>query len=216
MAGNKIPLVCEHCKRTFFRYPSEARKAQRHFCSPQCSVASRGTLEQRFWTKVNRSPGQGPKGDCWEWQGSKNVSGYGFMYRGGKVPRDRVRTSHVSVFLATGRWPELLVCHSCDNPPCVNPEHLWEGTNDLNQRDKIAKGRQAKGLTSGPRKHPERMARGEAQPISKLTREAVLETRRLFPNRRRGDVIALARRFGVNPHAIYAAGKGITWRHVAD
>ncbi len=76
--------------------------------------------------------------DCWEWQGPRSVverGGYGVM-KGRKAHR-------VSWELHHGPIPEgMHVCHHCDNPPCVNPDHLFLGTDKDNAEDKVSKGRQ--------------------------------------------------------------------------
>lgn len=91
-----------------------------------------------FWAQVQI----GDPDDCWEWQGSRDTDGYGRDRRGG-VTR---RSSRVAFFLATGIDPgDLLVCHSCDNPPCCNPAHLWLGTHQDNSRDMVEKGRSTSG-----------------------------------------------------------------------
>lgn len=76
--------------------------------------------------------------DCWEWQGGKNNVGYGMI-------RDEhgMRTTHrVSYELHKGNIPKgMCVCHTCDNPKCVNPDHLWVGTKKDNSQDMIRKGR---------------------------------------------------------------------------
>lgn len=82
---------------------------------------------------------------CWEWVGPRNIGGYG------SVPRTRHGTGvahRVAWEREHGPIPDgMLVCHSCDNPPCVNPSHLFLGTHRDNTNDKIAKGRQARGET---------------------------------------------------------------------
>lgn len=90
-------------------------------------------LGDRFWSKVDRS------GDCWTWTASRTRHGYGRIGLG----HDRVETAHrVSWMLANGPIPEgVFVCHRCDNPPCVRPDHLFLGTALDNIRDMIAKGR---------------------------------------------------------------------------
>jgi hypothetical protein len=86
-------------------------------------------LSERFWVKVDK---RGPD-ECWQWIGIRNEDGYGRPY---------LRAHRVSWQIANGRDPgSLFVCHSCDNPSCVNPNHLWLGTNTVNLRDMVAKGR---------------------------------------------------------------------------
>ena len=77
--------------------------------------------------------------DCIEWQGPRYPNGYGQV----RLPKQRSRGAHrVAYEQAFGPIPEgMVVCHRCDNPPCVNPEHLFVGTQLDNQRDMRAKGR---------------------------------------------------------------------------
>ena len=86
----------------------------------------------------------------------------------------------VAWVLAFGPIPNdtPFVCHHCDNPPCVNPEHLWVGTDADNKRDMVSKDRQPSGDRSGARLHPERVARGEFSGTSRLTENQVREIRR--------------------------------------
>ena len=87
---------------------------------------------ERFWAKVDKS------GDCWLWTASKTKEGYGYFRFDGAM-----RKAHrMSWLLTNGEIPEgMLVCHTCDNPSCVNPKHLWLGTNRDNMDDMNAKGR---------------------------------------------------------------------------
>lgn len=91
-------------------------------------------LEVRFWSHVDK---RGPD-ECWPWLGG-NTDGYGYIRRG----PDKLRVTRLSWEIANGRaFPEgLVACHSCDNPPCVNPNHIWAGTYSDNMRDMVAKGR---------------------------------------------------------------------------
>ncbi len=99
------------------------------------------TVEERFNKKylINEDT------DCWEWTAALNNIGYGmFRWATGKM-----RTAHrASYELHKGPIPAgLSVCHSCDNPKCVNPEHLWAGTMKDNFDDMVSKGRAKLGLS---------------------------------------------------------------------
>lgn len=121
----------------------------------------------RFWAKVER----GEEDDCWEWVGSKSGPGYGTM----GIPKDetgyRTGLAHrLSFMLAHGLEAiedGMFVCHHCDNPSCVNPKHLFLGTNGDNVRDLVSKGRH-------------RPRRGETNPQAKLTGDQVRQIRSLF------------------------------------
>ena len=91
-------------------------------------------IEWRFWTKVLPV-----ESGCWEWQGYRDSAGYGsFAVR----PCFPARAPRYAYELMVGDIPEgLWVCHKCDNPPCVRPEHLFLGTALDNHRDMIEKGR---------------------------------------------------------------------------
>lgn len=85
-----------------------------------------------FWFFVDKTPGHGPKGDCWVWTGYRNPHGYGVFQRDG-----RKTLAHRFVLSD----PSDNVLHRCDNPPCVRPEHLFCGTHTENVRDMWEKGR---------------------------------------------------------------------------
>lgn len=98
----------------------------------------RTPIEERFWPKTKKV------GDCLEWQGVRGKAGYGKTGAGGRGGKTLL-THRLAWELTNGPIPEgMCVCHTCDNPPCVNPDHLWLGTHDDNMRDKVAKGRSRK------------------------------------------------------------------------
>lgn len=89
--------------------------------------------EQRFWSKVN-------KADCWIWIGATNSKGYGSFGLDGKT----TSTHRISYMIHKGDIPGgMVVCHTCNNPPCVNPDHLYLGTAYDNMRQAADEGRLA-------------------------------------------------------------------------
>ena len=116
-----------------------------------------------FWSRVDKSGGPDA---CWPWTTSKDKHGYGRVWEGKRYTRAHRRAHE----LENGAIPDgIIVCHSCDNPRCCNPAHLWLGTHADNAADRDTKGRSARGEAHGARRHPDRMARGEAHGRTKLT-----------------------------------------------
>lgn len=151
------------------------------------------TLEERFWAKVEKGP------DCWMWTGAKSGGppAYGYINLGNKVLQ---RAHRLSYEMAKGPIPEgLHILHSCDEPLCVNPQHLFAGDAKANMDDMTSKGRA---------KHPV----GEAN-HSKLQEFEVLDIR----SRRREfgtSYAALASRFGVCPSVVRNIILRKKWKHI--
>ncbi len=178
----------------------------------------------RFNSKVDRSPGQGPKGDCHRWIGGLWKNGYGRF----KARRKDLKAHRVALFLCTGVDPfPLLACHTCDWEPCCNGTHLFRGTVEENVRDRDRKGRTASGDRNGSRLHPERLARGDNHYAhitpgvregakngrAILSNEQVLEIRCRHAN---GDVsfADLGREFNLTKENIGMIVRRQTWKHV--
>jgi hypothetical protein len=124
---------CEVCGVTFAGIVS-GNAARTKFCSLECRNRRHGDADDRFWSKVLIGDG------CWEWQGPRDGDGYGLFKIGGKM----VRASRVAFEMFNGPLdPALLACHTCDNPPCLRPDHLFSGTHADNHADRGAKGRTA-------------------------------------------------------------------------
>jgi hypothetical protein len=134
-----VEYPCENCGETVRRQIGDEGRGR--FCSVRCGRAAQPmkSREERFWLKVDRrSPDE-----CWPWRGQKStVMGHGLLKSG---PRGQVRQEgahRVSWELHNGPIPEgKNICHTCDNPPCVNPSHLYPGTDTENMRDRDTRGR---------------------------------------------------------------------------
>lgn len=126
----------------------------------------------RFYGNCHVSPS-----GCWLWDKQRSPSGYGAV----KVKRKPWRAHRFSYAIHKGDIPkDKCVLHRCDVPACVNPDHLWLGTNWENSQDMVAKGRSTIGLRNGKHTHPEKVLRGEASNLAKITRDQATEIRLLF------------------------------------
>lgn len=152
---------------------------------------------ERLREDVRRAQGSRSSEACWPWPKSLDEYGYGKCYmgdRGGKMIASRAVYEHfVGPLIKT-----LVVMHTCDNPRCVNPEHLMLGSVADNNRDAHRKGRQ-----------PSR--RGGRNPSSKLSEDAVRFIRSADVSQR-GAKAALARLFAVSPATITLVLKSANWK----
>jgi hypothetical protein len=168
----------------------------------------------RFESKVDRTPGQGPKGQCHRWIGTfsnrKNKSEpYGVF----KIKGRMVYAHRLAFIIAKGYDPTpLLICHSCDKPWCVNPECFFLGDTKANTEDSGQKGRRAYGLRNGKYTHPEKTPRGEKAGPSKFSDA---DTLMIFEWRKQGiPVKEIAVRLRVSWGAIYHVLQGRTRGHL--
>lgn len=139
--------------------------------------------ERRFWSRVNK---QGSD-ECWNWTSSSDRDGYGLM-TDHAVSRSPIRAHRYSWMLHTGTMPAsaVHVLHSCDNPPCVNPAHLFVGSNVDNIRDKITKGRGRGNRT------------GHLGDLKRRLTEDDIAAIRAYGNPYRGSRKGLAARYGIS------------------
>lgn len=158
----------------------------------------------RFWSRVVRKDG------CWEFLSPKNRDGYhSHLYQ--EVPQGKFRKTgaHRFMMMVNGHTiPEgYVVCHSCDNPGCVNPDHLWIGTVNDNNQDKVRKGRQSAfpGMKNA-------QAKLDDDTVRKIRAEAIVGAR---TGRGTGsNVPELARKYNVHTETIRLIAKNRIWKHV--
>lgn len=152
----------------------------------------------RFWDQTKR----GADNECWSWTGAKTKSGYGaFM-----VNYRYISAHRFSYELHRGPIPDrMFICHTCDNPACVNPNHLFPGTPRDNMLDKTAKGRGRAGFRGFP---------SEQHPRARLTWEKVDTIRE---QRRNGaKLIELARQYGISTTQVSDIARWRSWRRDDD
>jgi len=167
---------CKRCGEEFLRSP---RSHRRMHCSIKC----------RFLDILGDN--RGSIQDCWEWPGSRHGKGYGHFNLGNKV--EKAQRASYEIF--RGPIPKgMHACHSCDNPACVNPWHIFLGTNADNLRDRQSKGRQA---------------RGSRNSHAKLTEAQTLAIRAHV-----GQIYDIAQEFSVSKATVRGIKKGRIWRHV--
>lgn len=155
------------------------------------------SVEQRFWEKVEIRDFC----ECWEWKGYRLPGGYGrLFFRGQK----NELAHRVAWLLTYGYMPTCFVLHKCDNPSCVNPNHLFTGTHRDNMEDMKHKGR---ARNSG--------MHGESHGSAKLTNDNVREIRRLLQE---GQLFQreIAEQFGVARSLISLIKTGRAWKHLNE
>lgn len=188
-------FTCKYCHMAFeARLTSQGNPPR--FCCMTCRNRSRTKpLAERFWPSVDTSGG--PEA-CWPWKGCRKPAGYGLVRDSGRT----IVAHHAAFFLTHGRWPDSLVCHRCDNPPCCNPAHLFEGTQAQNMEDMKAKGR-GRGHT----------AYGEENPAAKFREDDIRKMRQLAAAGH--TYAAIGRQFGVDSYTVSRIVRRLRWAHVS-
>jgi hypothetical protein len=185
---------CEMCEAPFKPQASDVRRGYGRFCSVPCSRLARRLNSDptgRFMASFRQENGEQR---CWEWSGARLPRGYGVI----RVHGEQMKAHRYAWQLFCGPIPDgLWVLHRCDNPPCVNPKHLFLGTHADNVADKVAKGRHTK---------------GEQFRQAKLTDAAVHQIRTL---RAQGmSIHNIGRRFGIGKSSVSRIVRRQSWRHV--
>lgn len=172
--------TCKQCDVTFIK----ERRVQQ-FCSIAC----------QFWSKVAKAGDD----DCWIWQGTINSDGYGCFFHNYKT----LLAHRISYELHNAQLNDLLALHRCDNPPCVNPSHLFAGTQADNVHDRVTKGRS---------RYVSNAVRGSESRFAKLTEAGVQDIRsRHDQGERQAD---LAREYGVTRGGIWRIVARKCWKHI--
>lgn len=186
---------CLHCEKEFRAKISHIAKGAAKFCSRECVSAFHfNERKNQFWALVKKTD------SCWLWQGDtvRDRSGYGRFHIAGKSWR-----AHRYAWTVTnGEIPDgLIVCHKCDTPKCVNPSHLFLGTDADNMNDRDSKFRMMHGVQTN---------------TAKLTDNQVIEIRSRYDasNKKYGLKSSLGREYGVSDAMIGLIVRRKNWRHL--
>jgi hypothetical protein len=193
-AHSRNKCRCAVCGKLIYRCSTHINRVAAPCCSRSCRDENqRMTVRERFLSAPKTRSVDG----CLLWGGATGKGGYGVLIR---TSRRRMYFAHrVSWEVHFGPIPSgMLVCHRCDNPRCVDPNHLFLGTNDDNMADMVEKGRQC---------------RGSDCHTSRLSVKDVLEIRALHATGEHSQG-SLARRFGVWYNTIHMIVTRKSWRHV--
>ena len=143
----------------------------------------------RFWSKIDIKNDN----ECWDYKGGKQHFGYGQFWFEGKT----IGAHKFSYQLHHGSIPkDMCVCHSCDNPTCVNPKHLWLGTKGENNKDRSNKKRSAD-------------RKGELCPTVKLKEYQAIAIK--YSNKKN---FLLAKQYNISQQTVCDIKKGKRWRHI--
>lgn len=189
--NSTVSINCDSCGMSF--HPFFGRERTSRVCSSACNrewQRKRNAEALDFFARVEKADG------CWLWEGARNSAGYGILILNGR----KVRAHRLAYEMAKGAIPNgLEICHSCDTPACVNPDHLWAGTHAENCADMASKNRGTKTTVLYCGHHPR----------AKLTASAVLSIRE---DRRPARIIAAE--YGVSKGLIDKIRRRETWQHV--
>jgi hypothetical protein len=188
-------MNCANCNKPI-PCPINIRRAKRRgygYCGHSCAAPKPTSPIARFWTYISSEPTSG----CWLWTGPVDAHGYGTLSSGGAVASGAKHLKAHRIAYSTLKGAigaDLYVCHHCDNRLCVNPDHLFLGTNQDNLADMRRKGRHIKGRQCHQ---------------AKLSEAAVVHIRQAT-----GTHTAVAEQFGVSVATASRVRRGLWWKHV--
>lgn len=191
-----VPAICKKCGIDFMARKSSVKIGNGLYCSTSCARSGspsrkRRNQTERFFDLVKKTS------DCWIWIGHCTQPGYGQfkdMRIKRSIPAHRFSYEIHNGPILNGRW----VLHKCDNPPCVNPTHLFLGTAKDNTQDAAKKGR---------------MTRGEEHFSTTLKNIDIIYIRRAYPHQ---SAFSLASKFDVSRRTIYNIINKYTWKHITQ
>jgi len=186
--------ICEQCQKTFAKDPRCTHKyfQRQRFCSQTCAGENWSKCRPpRDQETVFRTWFDAASNGCWEWEGAKDKDGYGIF----SFEKKTARAHRVALQLSGIDVPKGgLVCHTCDNPSCVNPNHLYLGSNRQNSDDKVKRGRSLKGA-----RHY----------MAKLTDNDVIAIRQSTET-----AVKTAKQFGISSSNVVMIRQRRTWTHL--
>jgi hypothetical protein len=190
--------TCIQCGKVFEKPSGWSKGAWESVsrCSQACRTAAlTGRIYKPLLARLEEHVSPEPNTGCWFWMGAVNTYGYPHSYMGGKC----YMMHRVSYEAHKGPIPKgLLACHHCDTPLCINPDHIFIGTEADNSADCARKGR---------------ASRGEKHPFAKLNEAKVREMRAIHAAGGT-QITQLARMFGVSRPVAQKVCQGKLWRHV--
>jgi len=156
-------------------------------------MARHQNTETDFWSRVQ----VGEPDECWPWEGSRFQNGYGAVKYQGR----QWKAHRLAYHLCHGEIADSIL-HTCDNRPCCNPLHLWDGTALENQQDMTAKGRGRVGVKNGMYTHPNKLSYEDVVAIhalkGKLTQDQIADL------------------FGITQSMVSAIQRGARWRIITE
>ena len=162
-------------------------------------------ISKSFWDHVDI----GESDECWEWQRSKTPNGYGRLRY--TIERNKYTNLYAHRYaweLVNGPIPDgMFILHKCDNPSCVNPSHLYLGTQSDNIRDRVIRGRNG----HPPEDTPKRV--GSQVSVARFKEEEIPVIRDLYASGKI-SIRGLARKYDVSPSVIHSIIHRVTWKHI--